>query len=268
MDRGWLGFEHVGNGFWYNVTPNLTGALGVVLVVLAVAGVAWALWRHARLDLLVAPYVIVYFLYIGTWKELADRYLLPIVPLLILLAVRLCVDLALLRPRARRFAVPAAVVVLAVAFVPPLTASVAFDRDLGGDDTREVAREWIQQNLPAGSLIAEENYGPPLVREDQLPHYRARGLDPLAYRVLRLKLPVPGTPEPTHDLARLRDAGIEYVVTSSRVRDRVMAAAADYPDLVRFYRQLEAEGQLVKEFRPGPGERGPVLRLYRLTAPV
>ena len=26
MDRGWLGFEHVGNGFWYNVTPNLTGA--------------------------------------------------------------------------------------------------------------------------------------------------------------------------------------------------------------------------------------------------
>ena len=31
MDRGWLGFEHVGNGFWYNLTPNLTGAIGVVL---------------------------------------------------------------------------------------------------------------------------------------------------------------------------------------------------------------------------------------------
>ena len=46
-------------------------------------------------DLMVAPYVVVYFLYIGTWKELADRYLLPIVPLLILLAVRL-----VRRPRA------------------------------------------------------------------------------------------------------------------------------------------------------------------------
>ena len=57
MDRGWLGFEHVGNGFWYNVTPNLTGAVGVVLVVLGVAGVVWALWRHTRLDLLLAPYV-------------------------------------------------------------------------------------------------------------------------------------------------------------------------------------------------------------------
>jgi 4-amino-4-deoxy-L-arabinose transferase-like glycosyltransferase len=267
MDRGWLGFEHVGNGFWYNVTPNLTGALGVVLVILAVAGVAWALWRRTRLDLLLAPYVVVYFLYIGTWKELADRYLLPIVPLLILLAVRLCIDLALRWPRARRVAVPAAVVVLVVAFVPPLASSVAFDRELSGNDTREVAREWIQRHIPAGSLIAEENYGPPLVREDQLPHYRARGLDPVAYRVVRLKLPVPGAPEPTHDLARLRDQGVEYVVTSSRVRDRVMGAAADYPDLVEFYLRLEAEGQLVEEFRPGPGERGPVLRVYRLSAP-
>ena len=181
--------------------------------------------------------------------------------------MRLCVELALRWPRARRFAIPAAVVVLAVAFVPPLASSVAFDRDLSGRDTREVAREWIQQHIPAGSLIAEENYGPPLVREDQLPHYRAKGLDPVAYRVVRLKLPLPGTPEPTHDLAALREQGVQYVVTSSRVRDRVLAAAADYPELGGVLRQLEAEGQLVREFRPGPDERGPVLRLYRLTAP-
>ena len=42
-------------------------------------------------DLIVAPYVILYAVFIGTWKELADRYLLPIVPLLLLLAVRLAV---------------------------------------------------------------------------------------------------------------------------------------------------------------------------------
>ena len=124
--RSWTGagsgFEHVGNGFWYNVTPNLTGAIGVVLVVLGVAGLAWAFWRRTRLDLMVAPYVVVYFLYIGTWKELADRYLLPIVPLLILLGgARLRRRRrASPRPRVRRVALPAVVVVLAVAFVLPL----------------------------------------------------------------------------------------------------------------------------------------------------
>ena len=263
MDRGWLGFEHAGNGFWYNVTPNLTGAMGVVSAVLGAAGLVWAFRRHTRLDLMVAPYAVVYFVYIGTWKELADRYLLVIVPLLLLLAVRMVVELALLWPRARRFALPAAAVLLAAALVPALASSLAFDRGLSGADTREIAREWIQRNIPAGALIAVENYGPPLVREDQLPHYRQSGLDPVAYRLVRLKLPVPGTPERTHDLARLREQGVQYVVTSSRVRDRVLAAAADYPELAGFYRRLDEEAELVEVFRPGPGERGPTLRLYR-----
>ncbi len=99
MGRGWLGFENVGNGFWYNLHTNLGGGIGIVLVVLGVAGVAWALWRRTRLDLMVAPYVVLYYLYISTWKELADRYLLPIAPLVILFAVRFCLELAGLRPR-------------------------------------------------------------------------------------------------------------------------------------------------------------------------
>jgi 4-amino-4-deoxy-L-arabinose transferase-like glycosyltransferase len=265
MDRGWLGFEHVGNGFWFNVTPNLTGAIGVVLLVLGVAGLGWALWRRTRFDLMIAPYAIVYFVYIGTWKELADRYLLIIVPLVLLLAARLCVDVVgLVRPSLRRVAAPVVAVVLAVALVFPLASSLAFDRGLSGTDTREVAREWIQHNVPAGSLIALENYSPPLVQEDALDHYRAAGLDPVAYRVIRLKLPAPGTRDRSRDLTRLRRRGVEYVVVSSRIYDRVLAAPEVYPTIVAFYRQLDAEAQLVKEFRPGPGEHGPVLKLYRI----
>jgi hypothetical protein len=54
------------------------------------------------------------------------------------------------------------------------------------------------------------------------------------------------------------------VVVSSRIYDRVLAAPEVYPTIVAFYRQLDAEAQLVKEFRPGPGEHGPVLKLYRI----
>ena len=266
MDRGWLGFENVGNGFWYNISPNLTGAIGVLLVVLGAAGLAWALWRRTRLDLLVAPYVLVYFAYIGTWKELMDRYLLVVVPLLVLLAARLGVDLVTrATPRARRVVLPLVAVVLAVAAVPPLAASLRFDRDLSGRDTREIASAWIEGHIPAGSLFAVENYTAPLVREDRLPHYRAAGLDPVAYRIVRLKLPAPGTPDRKRDLGYLRRQGVQYVLVSSTVYDRVRAAPEVYPTAVAFYDALEERAELVQEFRPGPGERGPVLRLYRLS---
>ena len=265
MDRGWLGFENAGNGFWYNVTPNLTGAIGVTALVLGVAGLGWALWSRTRLDLIVAPYLILYFVYIGTWTELADRYLLPIVPLLLLLAARLAVELVRrARPRARPVVTVAVAAVLGVALALPLADSIAFDRALSGTDTREVAREWIQDTIPAGSIIAVENYTAPLVPEEDLDHYRVAGLEPVAYRLVRLRLPAPETPDPDRDLERLRRDGIEYVLVSSRISDRVLAAPQVYPTAVEFYERLDAEAELVREFRPGADERGPVLKLYRV----
>ncbi|MCX6363692.1 MAG: glycosyltransferase family 39 protein [Actinobacteria bacterium] len=264
MDRGWLGFEHVGNSFWYNLEVNLGGTFGVVLVVLAIAGLAWALWRHTTVDLLLAPYALAYFVYISTWKELADRYLLPILPLLLLLAVRMCLDVVDLRPAARRFAAPAVALVFAVALVAPLAGSIAFDRDLSGADTRERAKAWIEDNVPAGSTIATENYSAPLVRVRDEQYYRNAGLDTPAYRVLRLRLPAPGIPNRSHSLDWLREKDADYVIVSSKVYDRVLAAADAYPELAAFYRGLDEQAELVETITPGLGERGPVLKVYRL----
>ena len=47
----------------------------------------------------------------------------------------------------------------------------------------------------------------------------------------------------------------------------VLAAAGSYPELAAFYRSLDEQAELVEVFAPGPGERGPVLKLYRLGAP-
>jgi hypothetical protein len=264
MDRGWLGFENVGNGFWYNLETNLGGTLGVVLVVLAVAGLAWALWRHTAVDLLLAPYALAYFVYISTWSELADRYLLPILPLLLLLAVRLCLEALELRPAARRVAAPAVAIVLAAAIVAPLAGSLTFDRELSGGDTRERAKAWLESNVPAGSTIATENYSAPLVRVRDEAYYRSAGLATPGYRIIRLRLPAPGVPNRSHDLDWLREKNADYVIVSSKVYDRVLAAADVYPELAAFYRRLDEQAELVETFTPGRGERGPVLKVYRL----
>ncbi len=265
MARGWLGWENAGNGLWYNLHVNLTGALGVVLLLICLAGLAWALWRRTVLDLLVAPYVVVYLLYVSTWKELADRYLIPLLPLLILLGVRLCLDAARARPAWRRVTVPAVALLLVVAAVGPLGASLAFDAGLSGEDTRALATAWIEQSLPAGSTIATETSGPQLTRVRDLKRYAEAGVDaPAAFRVIRLRLPAPGLPNRSHDLDWVRERDADYVVVSSQVYDRVLAAAGHYPSVVRFYEDLEEQATLVKTFAPGPGERGPVIKVYEL----
>jgi hypothetical protein len=264
MSRGWLGFEKVGNGFWYNLHTNLGGGMGMVLVVLGIAGIAWAFWRRTRLDLMVAPYVVLYYLYISTWKELADRYLLPIAPLVILFAVRFCLELAGLRPSWRRVALPVVAAVLAVACILPLASAVSFDRGLSGTDTRTVAMDWIERTIPPDTVIAMENYSPQLVGLSDRHYFRQAGIDQKAYRIVAIPLPLPDTPIPQRSMGFLASKHVRYVIVSSEVYDRVFAAAGDYPRLADFYRQLEQTGTLVKEFRPGPGGRGPVLKIYRL----
>ena len=68
------------------------------------------------------------------------------------------------------------------------------------------------------------------------------------------------------DLGWLAARGVRYVVVSSAVRDRVLAAADVYPRVVAFYAALEEDAQRLAVIRPGAGQRGPTLVVYRLPA--
>jgi hypothetical protein len=82
---------------------------------------------------------------------------------------------------------------------------------------------------------------------------------------LRLELPGPGRPsDPERDLAALRARGVDYVLVSGAVADRVLAAPADYPRETRLYRQLEQSTERVLRVDPEDGLAGPWVALYRL----
>lgn len=262
--RGWLGFEHSGNGYWYNVHVNLPSSLGVVLFVLCVGGLVWSVYRRRRADFVLVSYVLVYYLYVSDWAALNDRYLLPIVPVLVLLGARLAVGVARLRLVRRRLLAPAVVGLLIAAFVLPLSASIAYDRALTGPDVRTIAKAWIESHIRAGAKVATEPYTPPLVSRFALPFFTAAGHRPAYYRLVRLPLPLPGRIDMRHSLSYLRRHDVRYVVLSSEVYQRVLAAPLVYPRQVTFYERLAERARLVKRFVPGPGERGPTILVYRL----
>ena len=226
---GWLGFEHD------PPTPvayldRLWAAVGPVLA-LGLLGLLIALWRRSRTDLVLVSFALAYWLTLMPQRAHFDRYILPLVPVLGVLAAR------------ARPAAPLAFALLVV----PLVWSIGDARRLTRTDTRTVAEPLVERALPAQAVLAVDPSTPPLPR-----------------RVLELALPGPGRPtDPNRSLSRLRSLGVGYVLVTGSVTDRVLRARSHYPLESRFYEDL-ARLKPVLDVEPTHGLTGPWVRLYRI----
>ena len=136
----------------------------------------------------------------------------------------------------------------------PLQASITYSSGLSGVDVRTVAKRWVERTIPAGSVIAAEPYGPPLVeRVGSHPLRRGRVA---ADRLPRGRPPAAASrTRPTADArARyLERHDVRYVIVSSQVYDRVLAASDHYPTQERFYRHLSRPGEARQDLPAGTG---------------
>src|SRR5205823_2669081 len=131
----------------------------------------------------------------------------------------------------------------------PLTWTIRDDKKLARTDTRVVAAKWIEQYLPRGTYVAEDPSTP------QTPHLR----------VLALQLPGPGRDfDENRNVARLRNLGVQAVVVTGAVTDRVDAARDRYPREAAFYDRLASTASRVYYLRPGDRYAGPWVAVYRL----
>jgi 4-amino-4-deoxy-L-arabinose transferase-like glycosyltransferase len=228
--QGWLGFEHDHISL-IAFPARLWSGMGPALIVAAL-GLGFAAWQRKRTDLILVAFVLVYFIDLLTLRAHFDRYVLPLVPPLAVLAGRM------------RTLAPVTLLALAI----PLTWSIRKDIDLARTDTRVVAHDWIERHLPPGARVAADSSTPPL-----------EGLD-----VLPLALPGPRRPfDPNRDIARLRRDGIQYAFVTGAVADRVLAARDRYPREAKFYETLKREKPLYY-VKPGHGLSGPWVWLYRI----
>jgi 4-amino-4-deoxy-L-arabinose transferase-like glycosyltransferase len=206
-EAGWLGFEDD------PATPvafaeRLWETIGPVALV-GLVGVAIAVRRHSRCDLVLLSFLGAYGLSLLSIEAHFDRYVLPMVPVLAVLAGR------------GRWLAGAAL----VAAVVPLWWSVADARALTSRDPRLDAAAWVERHVPAGDRIAVDPSTLPL--DDG--------------HLVRLELPGPGRAfDSRRSLGALRRSGLRWLVVGSTVTERVLAAAAAYPREARFYRSLEA----------------------------
>jgi hypothetical protein len=85
--------------------------------------------------------------------------------------------------------------------------------------------------------------------------------------VLQLQLPGPKRDfDSNRSVARLRELGVQEVVVTGAVTDRVLAARDHYPREARFYDDLRTRARRVYYVEPGAGLAGPWVAVYRLRA--
>ncbi len=235
--------------------------IGLLSQFLVLGGVVFGLIKHRKKDIILLSLPLVLFIIIGSWKAMAVRYLLPVAPFFVLIASvfldrilpRIESGLArapssfLLRP-GRKMWLSASIILIFI--LPSAYKVIRFDKALTQTDTRTVARDWIEKNIPAGSFVAKEMYCPPISEEKYDVHYRhTLGQVSIEY---------------------LSNRNVEFVVTSDIMSSRFVSAPEEFPRQAKFYRSLEERAALIKTFEPAWNEslidlHNPTIKLFRIS---
>jgi 4-amino-4-deoxy-L-arabinose transferase-like glycosyltransferase len=213
----------------YHLTRSLPDGLGVPLTLAVIAGVVWAAVRHTKEDGLLLGFVLVFFLVIGGAQLKFARYLMPVLPALLLLAARLLVggegEVRGMNDRPDRAhaldsrggaGVSAAVRLIAWAWIILAAGcySVAMVKVFARPDPRDQAAGWVQQALRPGERVGLGGppwfYTPPLVADLGCANVLKRicGGTPPAWIV------APGRDQEALPVETLAQARPKYVVVS------------------------------------------------------
>ena len=241
-------------------------SMGHAVVALAVVGTVWMSATAPARAVLLALFPLGFLAFIVNTTP-ASRYLNPVLPVLAVFSAWALVGLAE-RLRAPRLALWVAVAALAAS---PLAASLRTGAFFGEDDTRTLARRYVETRLRSGATILIQPYSVPLVpSRESLVEALTRnlggsdrastkfqiqlGLDPYpqpSYRLLWLgrggldaeKIYVdPAQIAGSDGFATLRQLGVTYVV--------LKRYNAEDPELRAIQAELSRRGRLVAEFSP------------------
>jgi hypothetical protein len=146
---------------WDHLRTTFPQGLGWTLFVASAAGFGRALWRRSPSDLVLLSFVLPFLVLISTVRVTFPRYVLPVTPVLLVLAADLVGALA----RSRVPVMAAAAVLL---LVPSLLLSAAFGGLAAREDTRLQAASFVSEHFePRTRLVVCRGYGAPVLNQDR-----------------------------------------------------------------------------------------------------
>jgi Dolichyl-phosphate-mannose-protein mannosyltransferase len=271
----------------------LTWGLGWAPALAALAGAVTIWRRERRLGLLLVPAPLLFLAFMGTQGRYFGRWLMPILPILCLLAAGFAASAWVWLTRARRDGpqdagrrwgaapgVALAALMALVLIAQGLVYSVHSGLVLSRDDTRTLTRNWMLANVPAGAKVVVEPVSPNqwaleppgVPTTERCRPYKdyqwCKWPSEFSYLNAAGELDVAGKHklgiedyERTLSPALIgyyESSGFCWVVTGSAESGRAYADPKAVPEAIAYYRALAAQGQVVYRASPYSGGHGPV----------
>jgi len=216
-----------------------------VIYILATLEILRGIYLRSKETILLSIFPIVYFVFISIFVVRNDRTLLPLTPFLFLLAASFLTYLlnkaSRLQPKVwRKMFISAIVCLSIVGLIQPTSATIENAIQLTTVDSRETARIWIANNLPAGSKIAIESYSP--------------FVDPSRFSVHGFGRMIDHEPE------WYTEQGFDYLIFSQGMYGRFYREPARYASEISQYESLFSRFEPVKIFTDGGYE----IRVYKV----
>lgn len=139
-----------GYGWGHHLSYSLLGAFEVPFFAFAVAGWLAGLFSKKIQAQALAIFVFGYYLVLLKWGQPYDRYVLPLVPPLCILTAVFLSNLQTKFPKGKFLFAGLMILFL----VPSLIKIIRWDHLMLAKDTRTLAQQWIENNIPSGSRVA------------------------------------------------------------------------------------------------------------------
>ncbi|MFH1399783.1 MAG: phospholipid carrier-dependent glycosyltransferase [Candidatus Woesearchaeota archaeon] len=246
--EGHLGYDAMPAAYAY--LQYLLKDFGLILFFACATAVVFLLFK--RIGLVLLSYPLVFLLYISTWKVYYPRYLISVVPFLIISLAFMLNDISgsriigLLRKNTKLYYLGTMILLIALLY-HPVARAVLIESDFLKQDTRTIAKIWIENNISPGSKIAYEFYCPQLdvVQKGNFTLFKEWQIvsKPLEFYV---------------------NESVDYIILSSTFKYRFLNETKRYNVEVERYSQIEANSELVYEITANQSIVGPKIWVYRL----
>jgi len=237
------------NSWVYYIAHSLEHSLGYPLAIFSLTAIAYGIFAHRKKDILLISFPVLYYFIIGSFTRHGDRYILPIVPFLAVIAAMFVMRIV---PRIRfsrnkpgtRLNVVLAIAAFILILLPGMKV-IRYVQLMSEKGTRIEAKEWINENIPRGKRIAYEFYFP------HFPRYRMKNIYTIG----------------THPFEWYKDRFDYIIVNSARYGRYFKTSLGQYQGIRRNYEDIETNSQLVKQFDPptfSPNNPNPVIKIYKV----